>query len=62
MAESAQNGSDDGRGEEEADYMGDLSLLLPPEALEPPKYSSRKVSCHLSQFFYVWFHDELDAG
>ncbi|KAK4776494.1 hypothetical protein SAY86_005182 [Trapa natans] len=42
MAESPQNGSEYAGGEEEADYMGDLSLLLPPEALEPPKSSSRK--------------------
>ncbi|PKI42872.1 G patch domain-containing protein 11 [Punica granatum] len=48
MAESAQNGSENGRGREggegeEADYMGDLSLLLPPEASEPPKSSARKI-------------------
>lgn len=48
MAESARNGSENGRGEDEADYMGDLSLLLPPEALEAPKSSSRKVSLAFS--------------
>lgn len=43
MAESSKNQSDYGKAEEDDDYMGDLSLFLPPESSVPSKISSKKV-------------------
>ncbi|PON81039.1 G-patch domain containing protein [Trema orientale] len=48
MAELAQNRS--ANGEEDDDYMGDLSHFLPPEASNPPKPSSKKVSSNATLF------------
>lgn len=50
MAESANTQSSNGaRGDEEQeeDYMGDLTQFLPSEAIDPPKSSSKKVTCLL---------------
>ncbi|KAJ7972287.1 G-patch domain [Quillaja saponaria] len=45
MTESANKRSNNGGGEEEEeDYMGDLSQFLPPEASDPPKSLSKKIS------------------
>ncbi|PON52228.1 G-patch domain containing protein [Parasponia andersonii] len=50
MAELAQNRS--ASGEEDDDYMGDLSHFLPPdpEASNPPKPSSKKASSNATLF------------
>uniref|UniRef100_A0A2P2K675 Uncharacterized protein n=1 Tax=Rhizophora mucronata TaxID=61149 RepID=A0A2P2K675_RHIMU len=42
MAESRKN-QQGGNGKEEEDYMGDLSQFLPPETLNPPILSVKKV-------------------
>lgn len=52
MAESAakresNNGAQGNEEEEEDDYMADLSRFLPSEALDPPKSSSKTVTCSL---------------
>ncbi|XP_062112145.1 uncharacterized protein LOC133823388 [Humulus lupulus] len=42
MAELAQNRSNHGEGEENNDYMGNLSQFVPPETSISPKHSSSK--------------------
>ncbi|KAF5750691.1 hypothetical protein HS088_TW03G01030 [Tripterygium wilfordii] len=44
MAESRENPStnEGGGSEEDDDYMGDLSVFLPPEDSNPPKFASKK--------------------
>ncbi|XWS43218.1 hypothetical protein CRYUN_Cryun16bG0083700 [Craigia yunnanensis] len=41
--ESSRNQTSNGKGEEEEDYMGDLSQFLPPEPSNPSKFSSKKI-------------------
>uniref|UniRef100_A0A2P2K628 G-patch domain-containing protein n=2 Tax=Rhizophora mucronata TaxID=61149 RepID=A0A2P2K628_RHIMU len=43
MAESRKN-QQGGNGKEEEDYMGDLSQFLPPETLNPPILSVKKIT------------------
>lgn len=59
MAESATNGQSNdgaqGNEEQDDDYMADLSLFLPSEALHPPKSSSQKVTLFISRLAISFF-------
>ncbi|XP_022766779.1 G patch domain-containing protein 11 [Durio zibethinus] len=41
--ESSRNQGSNGKGEDEEDYMGDLSQFLSPEPTNPSKFSSKKI-------------------